>query len=320
MLLGDRKDVSNRLPMPVTDMTVSAQAVNVTAESVSFTDGAAGTTQKLKLVYDKVMSEYGDRIGAYGDTSLSFTTGTVLTTEVAWKGKMVAGEDNDTHRLTTLSNGEYMVDYENGYILGKSATVTSSSTDAVSYKVRKHDIIDVAIETGDIEIGAVEIKNGSSDQRATVNSSGQLTVLDGNSAAALVELEAINDNTDALETGIDNLANPDAPSITRDTSVDEVAAVAIKSVGGNMYGYYFDNPNGYDVFVKWYNTAAASVTVGTTAVVRTTRVPAVGAVFVEAVKPQQNFTTAISIACTRLIADNDTTALATDIYAEVYYK
>jgi len=362
--------------MPTCDMTVSSQSVSVSAETVTFADGAAGATQKLKLDYDKVLSEYGDRIGKLGDTSLSFATGTVLTTEVEWKFKNGGDADTDTKRLATMSSGEYMVDYENGYILGKNATITAVSTDAASYKIRKHDIIDVTLEVGDIEIGAVELKSGTSDNRALVSAAGEASVLDTNSAAALVQLTAINTNIDALEADLNKITDTSyidnqgwtdgsskhllvgglyqstlqtvtdgkvapfqvsvngilltmetpttsaaaAPSITRDTSVDEVAAIAIKASAGNMYGYSFDNPNGYDVFVKWYNTAHGSVTVGTTSVVRTTRVPAVGSVFVEANKPQQNFTTAIAIACTKLIADGDTTAITTDIYAEVYYK
>jgi len=171
-LLGDRTEIRDRTPMPVSDVTLAGILTNITSEAVSFTDGAAGTTQKLKLSYDKVLSEYGDRIGKLGDTSLSFTTGTVLTTEVEWKFKNGGGVDTDTARLATMSSGDYMVDYENGYILGKGATITSSSTDAATYKIKKS----TATLTGDVQIGAVEIKNGSSDTRASVNSDNELAV------------------------------------------------------------------------------------------------------------------------------------------------
>ena len=168
MLLTDRTGVGARTPMPVSDVTIAGQSTSITGESVSFADGAAGTTQKLKLEFDKVMSAYGDRIGTVGDTSLSFTTGAVLTTEKPWKFKDTGGQDTDALRLATLSNGEYMVDYENGYILGKSATATSSTTDTVAYKIRKS----TATLTGDIQIGAVELKDGSSDQRGSIASNG----------------------------------------------------------------------------------------------------------------------------------------------------
>lgn len=165
---------------------------------------------------------------------------------------------------------------------------------------------DAAHASGDVGVMSLAVRNDT--LAALGGTDGDYSPLQVNATGALFNIEVPTTEATA------------APSVARDTSVDEVAAVAIKAAAGNMYGYMFDNPNGYDVFVKWYNTAAGSVTVGTTSVVRTTRVPAIGSVFVEGNKPQQNFTTAIAIACTKLIADGDTTALATDIYAEVYYK
>ena len=129
--------------MPVQDVTSATSTQQISAESVSFSDGAAGTTQRIKLTYDGVMSQYGERIGVDGDSSFSFITGTVLTTEVPWRFKNTEGKDNETERLSTLSNGEFMVDYENGYVLGKSATSTSTSTDTVNYKVRINAITSV---------------------------------------------------------------------------------------------------------------------------------------------------------------------------------
>ena len=122
--------------MPVQDVTQATSTLQQTAESVSFSDGAAGTTQRIKLKYDGIMSQYGERIGKDGDSSFSFTTGTILVTEVPWRFKNQAGRDNETNRLAELSNGQFMMDYDNGYILGKSNASTSSTTDTVSYKVR----------------------------------------------------------------------------------------------------------------------------------------------------------------------------------------
>ena len=136
MLLGDRQQVAARTPMPVHDVMKAASKTQVTSESVSFADGAAGTTQRLKLTYDGVMALRGDRLGEDGDTSITWGTGTVLITEVSWKLKNIARQDNETARLALLANGEYMVDYENGYILGKNAISTSSTPDTISYKVR----------------------------------------------------------------------------------------------------------------------------------------------------------------------------------------
>jgi hypothetical protein len=135
-LLGDIEQVASRTPMPVHDVTSSTKTVPITGERITFADGVAGTSQKIKLAFDGIMSYARGRIGMKGDTSLSFTTGTVFTNEVPWRFKDGSGDDTDTARLATLGNGEYMVDYENSYILGKNAITTASATDIVSYYVR----------------------------------------------------------------------------------------------------------------------------------------------------------------------------------------
>ena len=122
--------------MPVQDVSYATSKSQITSESVSFVDGAAGTTQRLKLTYDGVMALYGDRIGVKGDSSITWGTGTVLTTEVPWRFKDSGSKDTETERLASISNGEWMMDYENGFILGKNAISTSSTTDTISYKVR----------------------------------------------------------------------------------------------------------------------------------------------------------------------------------------
>ena len=129
--------------MPTQDVANATSKYQITSESVSFADGAAGTAQRLKLTYDGVMNQYGERIGSDGDSSFSFGTGTVLVTEIPWKYKNTEGKDNETDRLSSLANGEYMVDYLNGYILGKNAVSTSSSTDTASYKVRLNAITSI---------------------------------------------------------------------------------------------------------------------------------------------------------------------------------
>lgn len=221
-LLGDRTEIRDRTPMPVSDVTLAGILTNITSEAVSFTDGAAGTTQKLKLSYDKVLSEYGDRIGKLGDTSLSFTTGTVLTTEVEWKFKNGGGVDTDTARLATMSSGDYMVDYENGYILGKGATITSSSTDAATYKIKKS----TATLTGDVQIGAVEIKNGSSDTRASVNSDNELAVREATASS--------------LDHGSKSEISTNAAQMTT-TSFAAKAGVSIKADSNNSGRVFIGN-------------------------------------------------------------------------------
>lgn len=52
----------------------------------------------------------------------------------------------------------------------------TSANEVIPIRIKDDGSLDVSLDTGDIEIGAVEIKDGSSDQRATVNGSGELLV------------------------------------------------------------------------------------------------------------------------------------------------
>ncbi len=111
-----------------------------------------------------------------------------------------------------------------------------------------------------------------------------------------------------------------APDTIRITNLTN-AAQAIKASAGNLYGWNIINPNTTVVYVKFYNTAAASVLVGTTAVVLTIMVPASGSIYLEPSCIQQHFTTAIAVACVLNLADNDTTDPgASDIFIDVRYK
>jgi hypothetical protein len=91
-------------------------------------------------------------------------------------------------------------------------------------------------------------------------------------------------------------------------------------------GWNFINVNTVPVYVKFYNIAAASVTVGSSAVVLTIMVPAgdgvtPGMFFMEpGLIPVEVFSTAISIACVTGLADNSNAAPSTAIHASVRYK
>lgn len=134
-LLGDREFVASRSPLPAV-LTNAGAAPVATTQVVSFADGVAGTLQTIQLTHSCILDSTGGRVGTVGDTSFAFTTGTVLTTEVPWAFSGNPDMDSDTNRLATLANGEFMIDYENGVLLGKNATTTSSTTDTATYKVR----------------------------------------------------------------------------------------------------------------------------------------------------------------------------------------
>ena len=98
------------------------------------------------------------------------------------------------------------------------------------------------------------------------------------------------------------------------------SAIAVKASAGETWGWNFVNPNANAVYVKFYNTAAGSVVVGTTAIVQTLMVPGNGSVYQDPNVAQHIYATAISMACVTGTLDTDATAPGTSIIAEIKYK
>lgn len=98
-------------------------------------------------------------------------------------------------------------------------------------------------------------------------------------------------------------------------------ATAVKASAGNLYGWNIRNNTGAAVYVKFYDTAQASVVVGTTAVVLSLQVPANGSIYQESSCVQHNFATAISVASVTGWLDNDATSPgANAVTLELKYK
>ena len=107
---------------------------------------------------------------------------------------------------------------------------------------------------------------------------------------------------------------------SRNTALTNTA-IQIKATAGQTRGWNLINLNTVAVYVKLYDALAVNVVIGTTAVVRTLAIPAGGVFFLEA-QPvsQDDFLTAISIACVNGLADSNTTAPTIPIHAAVRYK
>lgn len=94
----------------------------------------------------------------------------------------------------------------------------------------------------------------------------------------------------------------------------------VKTSAGQIYGWYIYNDGAAEVYVKFYNATAANVTVGTTTPALTIPIPAGGASNIE-FSHGIPFSTAISIAATTVVADNDATApAANQVVANILYK
>lgn len=108
-------------------------------------------------------------------------------------------------------------------------------------------------------------------------------------------------------------------SIFRTLDLDETEE-DVKTSAGQVYGYFFANLNAALRYLKFYNAAAASVTVGTTTPVLTFPLPANSSGHISFPVPIA-FSTAISVAATTGLADSDTGAPgANEVVLNVFYK
>lgn len=118
-----------------------------------------------------------------------------------------------------------------------------------------------------------------------------------------------------------SLSDGTAPSIFRTLSLINVAQ-SVKSSSGDVWGFNIINDGLITSYVKFYNTSSGSVTVGTTTVVKTLAIPAKTTIFFNSDKQSiQSFSTAISVSCVTVLADNGTSSPGANIvYAEIFYK
>jgi hypothetical protein len=113
-------------------------------------------------------------------------------------------------------------------------------------------------------------------------------------------------------------------SIFRSLDIDE-SEEEVKATAGTVYAVWFSNMATSTRFLKFYNATAANVTVGTTTPVLTLAMPGNSSDDVSGVLagiPQGiKFDTAICVAATTGLADNDTGApSANDCIVNVFYK
>jgi hypothetical protein len=86
-------------------------------------------------------------------------------------------------------------------------------------------------------------------------------------------------------------------------------------------GFNIINLNPYPVYLKFYNDTATNVTVGTTTPKGILMIPDKGCVFENITNNGRylNFDVALTIACTRNLADSDNTAVS-GVYVELQYQ
>ena len=162
-------DVTPQRGLPVDDTGNSSTIISVSAETVQlyyYNSGVltvdagqvAGVVVVGQLAYENIKNTLGSSAGIYGDTSLSFTAG-ALTTEVDYAPGLgslddLSGSSRAAKIGATLSNGQYVVDYNSGTIYGKKTT-NATTLAAAAYKIHQGVVASSALVTPNINVKQV---------------------------------------------------------------------------------------------------------------------------------------------------------------------
>lgn len=207
-------------------------------------------------------------------------------------------EENSAAIETLLTDVETHLDSLADLVQARSASVDAAAPGIMAYGTRD-DALSALAEAEGEAVGSKYDANGA-----------MWVQLAGALSAAVDSIAIGASATDGCETH---------NTIDLDESEEEVKATA-----GTLYGLYVVNRDTAPVYVKLYNATAANVSVGTTTPKMTLEIPYsaashTGMVF--AFTPGIKFSTAICIAATTGLADNDTGAPgANDVTAVVFYK
>ena len=186
-----------------------------------------------------------------------------------------------------------------------SALQTTGNT-ALSAIQTAVQLIDNAISGNEMQVDVITLPS----LPAGTNNIGDVDVL---------SLPALAAGTNII--GQVNVAPQTSGGLTTFRSIDvDETEEEVKGTAGQVYGWFIYNNAATVLYVKFYNATAANVTVGTTTPVLTIPIPAGSGANVEYTNGIA-FSTAITIAATTGVADNNTGApAANDIIANIFYK
>jgi len=264
-MLKNQNDISLQRGMPVDPVSDSQKVVSQSESSVQlyyYNSGtltadagqAAGTAVVAKLSYAGVLTNIGDVIGSKNDHSLAFTS-TALTTEkdvnfdTLENADASTGSDKLNAVVASFANGEYCVDYRTGTIYGKKASTQTALT-TVTYKTST-TAANVTLEASDIEIGAVELKDGTTDARATVNAANTART----TATTTVVTQVIDAAGNVISIDAANTARTSSTKVLPVQPIDEQGNI-IKGGGASLSAEYISP---FDFTVTY--TSASTVTI-----------------------------------------------------------
>lgn len=192
------------------------------------------------------------------------------------------------------------------------AAATAGSTGSIQAKLRlmtsQLDAIQTAVETLDNTVSGTELQVDVLTMPSTTVTATDLDIRD---------LTAASDNVAIRPETANGL------STFRSLDLDETEE-EVKGTAGQVYGVWFSNTATSTRWLKFYNATAANVTVGTTTPVITLALPGNSSDDISGVFSSTHgiaFGTAITVAATTGVADNDTGAPgANEVIVNVFYK
>ena len=227
-----------------------------------------------------------------------------------------ADTDGDYQPLITDSTGKLHVNVGNTVTVGSHA-VTNAGTFAVQVDgsaLASLQLIDDPVIADDSAFTPATSKVMMAGFEADESSTDSVDEGDAGAARMTLDRKQIVTVQPHTKGGL---------SIFRSLDIDETEE-DVKTSAGQVYGFYIFNAATSVRYVKFYNATAANVTVGTTTPVLTLPVPAASSGGV-GFNVQTNigiaFDTAICVAATTGLADNDTGApSANDVIINVLYS
>ncbi len=207
----------------------------------------------------------------------------------------------DGHNVT-IDNaaGAAAVNIQDG---GNSITVDNAGSFAV----------DSSLQAGTALVGKVSIDQVTANANEVVTKTGSVTKLEANTGVDIgdVDVTSIAAGSNLIgDVGLSGARTSGGTTLYKNIDVDE-SEDAVKATAGQVYWIHAINTTAAIVFLKFYNATVASVIVGTTVPDLTFPVPGnstTGAGFTLSIPNGIEFGTAITIAATTGVADNDSGA------------
>jgi hypothetical protein len=280
-------DVSSANPLPVTG-TVTVQD-----------GGNTITVDGTVAVTNAGLTELAGAINASAQVDVN----------IAASAATVAVSNAGLTELAAAINASSQMDV-NIAASGATVPVSNSGLTELAAAINASSQVDVNIAASG---ATVPVSNaGLTELAAAINGSSQMDV----------NLAASNATVTVTGTTVTGTATSGGPTIFRSLDLDETEE-EVKSSAGQIYGYIITNFATSTRYVKFYNATAANTTVGTTTPIITIPVP--GNASDDTTLVQQfaigiPFGTALSVAATTGLADNDTGAPgASDVAITVFY-